>query len=196
VLGSILLIAAGAGVALLAEPTIRLMSAPAFHPAGAIVPVLILAYLFQAWTELVSTGLLVQERTGLIARANYLALGVALAAYALLVPMYGTSGAAWVTLGAFALRFALVYDSAQREMRIAYRWVEIRRATLACVLAVTVAVALPAQSLPLEFVARGLALLVAWIATWYLAIPDAAERRRFLSLVRHPSQLLSALGAE
>lgn len=195
-LATLLLLVAGVGIALFAEPTIRIMSAPSFHGAGRIVPLLILAYLFQAWTELVSTGLLIAERTDRIATANYVALVIALGGYAVVVPVYGTLGAASVTAAAFALRFALVLRASQRTWPIAYRWGVIVRSTAAATGIVAAVWFLPQFSLPADIAVRGIALLAAMVAIWFLAIPDAEERRVLWRGIRDPMQLLGRLGGD
>lgn len=188
---SAILLVGGVGVALFAQPTIRVMADPAFHTAADIVPILILAFLFQAWTELVSTGLLVSERTKHIAWANYVSMAVSLAGWAIMVPIWREAGAAVVTLIAFAVRFLMVYRSSQRAWRIAYRWGSIAKATVGCSLIAGAQLMIPDWSLIPDVAARTVLFLTACAVVWFVAFPDHDERRRLLANVRHPMALFT-----
>ena len=180
-----------APAALLSELTKLLL--PAFHGAARFVPILILAYAFQSWTELVSTGLLIGERTGPIAVANYVTLVVAVAGYAILIPRWLGDGAAWATLLAFVVRFAIIYAWAQRTSPIAYRWGPVIRPALACAILSTLPVMMPTLGIVSDIAMR-LALFTACaVAVLMLAIPDPVQRRKIIEGARSPTRLLQSL---
>lgn len=186
---SVMLLLGGVGVALFAKPTIRIMADPAFRSAADFVPVLVLAFLFQAWTELVSTGLLVRERTSAIAAANYVAVGVSLIGWLLLVPRWHGAGAAIATLGAFTVRFILIYRASQRVWPIAYRWAPILRATLVCISLSSLPFLLPDPGLMSDIAIRVGLFAAACVAVWFVALPDADERGWVLANARRPGKL-------
>jgi O-antigen/teichoic acid export membrane protein len=84
-------------IALLASPTIRLMSAPAFRRAGDYVPLLALAYWFFMAQGPLSTGARLAQRTDLLAAANGLAAAACLLLSWWLIPRYGVWGAVVMT---------------------------------------------------------------------------------------------------
>ena len=71
------------------------MSDPAFLGAHRIVPIIILAYIFQAWTKFCDLGILVNNKTIHIAYAELAAAIIITIAYFTLIPMYGMYGAPW-----------------------------------------------------------------------------------------------------
>ncbi len=83
---------------------LRLMADPAFAGAAQIVPIVLLAYVLQNYTAFSNFGLLLERRTGEIAKGTALAAVVITAGYLLLIPRFGGSGAAFATLLAFLAR--------------------------------------------------------------------------------------------
>lgn len=122
VLLNLLLITTGLGIALFVPDVLKILSAPAFHGAAAVVPLILVAYILQAWSSTQDIGILVSERTSLITFANFASAGVAVVGYALLVPAFLEWGAATATLVAFLTRYALTYSFSQRLWRVAYEW--------------------------------------------------------------------------
>src|SRR5205085_210581 len=106
-------------------------------------------------------------------------------------PRYGMWGAAWATVGAYALRFATVYVSAQRAHRIDYGWGRVAR--LAAVLAAAFAVraALPPAPTGLVSGAVGVAILAGAAVAIYALILTDAERAALRGLVRRRAAALA-----
>lgn len=94
------------GISVFIRELLMIMSAPEFWSAAQIVPVIMAAYVFQAWTWYGSFGVLFKERTIERTYGNLLAVIVITPGYLLLIPLYGPMGAALATLVAFAARCA------------------------------------------------------------------------------------------
>jgi O-antigen/teichoic acid export membrane protein len=94
------------GVILLADPTIRLLSAPSFHPASLFVAPIAFGYWFFVSSSVFRIGALVSDRTSVFAVANVASAALCLGLNAALIPLFHVWGAAYATLGAF-VAFAL-----------------------------------------------------------------------------------------
>jgi len=102
---SSILIFAGLCISLFTKDLLFIMSDPSFHDAYKIVPIIIMAYIFQAWMKFCDLGILLKKKTMQIAQAEMLAAAVITVAYFTLIPSFGMLGAAWATLIGFATRF-------------------------------------------------------------------------------------------
>ncbi len=118
----LLVLSIGVGIAILVGDVLRIMTTPAFFQAADVVPLLLLAYLLKSWASVHDLGILVSERTEYLTLANLAAAGVAIAGFALLIPVFLAWGAALATLAAFACRYVLTYAFAQRLYPIKYQW--------------------------------------------------------------------------
>ena len=86
-----------------------------FHPAAAVVPVLVLATLFQGYFFLSSVGISIakQARYYPIITASATALNIGLDLW--LIPVYGIAAAAWATVAGYAL-MALMGEHFSRRL--------------------------------------------------------------------------------
>jgi O-antigen/teichoic acid export membrane protein len=89
-----LAIVAAFGCAVAAEDVIRVMTAPAFHGAAVVVPILVIAYVLEAVHLFFNAALLRRNRTPLVAAVALVTVAVNLGANALLVPAFLDIGAA------------------------------------------------------------------------------------------------------
>ena len=110
------------GIALFVNPLLTVMSDPAFHAAAKLVPIIVFAYVFQAWSDVVQFGIDASEKTRYVTYATWGAAVPLIAGYLVLIPMYGGYGAALATLIGFVVRFLLMLVFAQRVWPVAYEW--------------------------------------------------------------------------
>jgi O-antigen/teichoic acid export membrane protein len=122
---SFLLILLGLAISVYAKDLLRIMSAPAFWDASAVVPVIIVAYIFQAWTKYCNFGLMLHHRTMQIAYAELVASAAITVAYLLLIPAFGMHGAAWATVLGFMVRFYWTYTRSTRLYDMELPWRKI-----------------------------------------------------------------------
>lgn len=109
-----LTIVAAFGCAVAAEDVIRVMAAPAFHGAAAVVPILAAAYVLEATHIFFNSALLVRNRTALIAAVAIVTVGVNLSANAVLVPELLAVGAAGARVVAMLAMVVTTYLIARR----------------------------------------------------------------------------------
>ena len=181
---NLLLLTVAVGIALFVGDLLRLIASPAFFGAARIVPLILIAYVFQAWTNAVEIGILVRERTGLLSLANWIAAAVALVLYAVLIPRWLGFGAAIATVVAFAVRLGVVYWMSQRLWPVRYQWRPVIKLTLLALLVSVLGAWMPSTD-PLVSVS-GHALLGAiyLVATWKIGVLSAAERAHIVESVR------------
>lgn len=182
VFSSLLLATVAVGIGIWVEDVLRVMATPEFRPAARIVPFLLVAYSLQGWSAFMEGGILIRERTGLIAAANWAAALASLTANFLLVPRFGTVGAATATILAFGIRAVLIHAVAQRLYYIPFDWRPVRRLIAAAAATIIVAYQLPlwplAVSVPVRLALLGLYVLVVWQLE---VLPKAEVRTRLLA---------------
>jgi O-antigen/teichoic acid export membrane protein len=98
------------------------MSAPDFHTAAPLVPVIVVAFVVQVWTDAVSLGIDVSEKTRYAGLATWISVVAVLALYALLIPPFGAMGAAVATFLGYSLRFACTFYWSQALWPISWGW--------------------------------------------------------------------------
>ncbi len=109
-------------ISLFVKDVLTIMSAPSFLDAYKIVPIIILAYILQAWTFYCNLGNYIKDKSKYIAIASIIsAVGCTVLNFTL-IPKYGVYGAAWATVGAFFIRFILTNIFSQRFYYIDYSW--------------------------------------------------------------------------
>jgi O-antigen/teichoic acid export membrane protein len=180
----------GVGISLFCGPVLTFMARPGFWGAVPLVPIVLVAYLIQAWTAAVKIGIDVSERTTRYTIAAWVGAAVVMVSYAVLIPRYGMYGAAFATILGFGTMLVVTYRYSQRLWPVAWRW--RRNLTLAawgCVTALSYHIFSPTALLRQLVVAAALFLLYATVV-WgvFLSIGERARVRRLIE-----SKLLSRL---
>jgi O-antigen/teichoic acid export membrane protein len=175
-------------MALFVGDVLRILTTPAFHAAAAVVPVILLAYVFQSWASIQDVGVLVRERTEFITLANWVAAGVAVLGYYLLVPRYLGWGAAIATVLSFFVRWALTYGFSQALWPVRYQWAPVLRLTFFGVLTVAGSHMLPTMTLVTSILVRSGFGVVFMLTCWHGGILTPDERSAALATL---TELLS-----
>jgi len=95
---------------------------PAYWLGLHIVPVALLAYVFQGWYYNFSVGIYLNKQTKYLIHATLVGGAVSLVLTALLVPKIGMMGAAIATALSFGSMSAALLFYSQREYHIPYDW--------------------------------------------------------------------------
>jgi O-antigen/teichoic acid export membrane protein len=183
-------------ISLILRDVLKVMSAPAFWDAHKIVPVILLAYFFQACTDYFNFGIYHTGRTKHIAYGTFLAAVVVIALNFLLIPVYGIYGAAWATLISFVVRMIYYYAASQRLYRIDYK---LTKPAAVLVLAIAIQLLylggrewIPA--LNEAYISHSFILLMIGLFVFLLfstKIITAEERTEIFHFVRSPSKMIS-----
>lgn len=174
---NVVVISVGVGIVLFVGDVLRIMTTPPFFPAAALVPIILIAYVFHGWAMMQDLGILVKERTELAAAVNWIAALVALAAFAILVPRYQAYGAALAAIAAFFVRWSLTYAVSQRVWPIRYDWPPVFRLLAVATGCSLVAVLAPALALPVSIALHLVLLVVYGILVWLAAILTPEEKQ-------------------
>jgi O-antigen/teichoic acid export membrane protein len=179
-----LLVLLAAGLSAGAEDLVALMTEPAFHDAGAVVPWIAAGVVFQGFYQLTAVGLSITKRTALLPVATTSAAVVALGANLVLVPRFGMLGAAWAATLSYGTLAAAGCLLSQRVYPIRYDWRSLGWIAAAGVGSYAVAVSLLDDAWPpaARLLLRGLVA-----ATGYLVVLAAAgvvRPRELVALVR------------
>jgi O-antigen/teichoic acid export membrane protein len=115
----------GLALSLFVRDFLSLMSAPAFHPAYRLVPILIAAQIAFTWGAYWSLGIYLSGKTNVLATGSAVLILVTLILNYLLIPKFGAFGAALATFGAYTLRFLWIYYASQASYPVKYAWGEM-----------------------------------------------------------------------
>lgn len=170
-------------VALFTQDVLRIMSDPSFHSAYRVVPVLLLAQVMYHWVGFANLGLLLKERTDVLAWIGAVSAILVLGLHLLLVPRFGMMGAAFATLIVYFFRFMLVLLTAQRHFHIDYAWGRVL--ALYGIIGSTAALKLVVPMLPMgQSVTLELALFIFASGVIYGALLKNEEREAVRRLIR------------
>lgn len=166
-------ISAAVAICLFIRPLLTIMSAPAFHPAAILVPVIVAAYITMIWADIVQFGILVSERTTYMIYATWIAVVIIVALYALLIPPFGAMGAAVATFVGFAARFSLLYYWSQKLWPVSYHWTPALWLLALSVFVVLVDIILNPGTMASQLVLGTLLLCLFFVTAWFKGVtPD------------------------
>lgn len=109
-----------AGVAVWGPEAVRLMTAPAFHGATVLVPLLALVPLMQGFYFMLGTGIELTDDTRKLPLVATAGLATVVVLSLLLVPPFGAGGAALATACGYVVMGLVIYRFSQRHFQIDY----------------------------------------------------------------------------
>lgn len=185
-------------IAVTVRDVLRIMAAPDFWEAFRIVPVIVLAYFFQACTDFFNFGIHYSGKTKHMAYGSWLAAIVIILLSFVLIPIAGGAGAAWATLIAFFVRLAYVYVASQRLYRIRFQWFKPLTTFTAGVVVFAFHRAATAWVPVLDELRYSLPLAVLAVVVFgallaSTGVISAEERRAMLRFVRAPRRAFAAV---
>lgn len=119
VMGSLWL---GVGISTFSRPVLRIMTAPGYHEAYKLVPIVVLPHAFSGLTYLFQTGILFKKQTRKIAIIAAISGAVQLAANFLLIPRFAEYGAAWSQVLPAMIAAGLTFVISARLYPIKYEY--------------------------------------------------------------------------
>lgn len=153
-----------------AKPGIQLLTAPAFHVAAGLVPVIVLAYYLRSFGDFFRCLFLVAKRPEWDAACTWVGAGVCLVAYLTLIPPFGIWGAAIATALTFGVITTISIIWATR-----LRPISVEGGRLMKVLGVTAVLTGASLAVPI----RNIGLQIAWAAFLLLCYPALLFLLRF-----------------
>ncbi len=173
---SLILLTTAVGIALYVRPVLRLFAGPDFQSAADLVPLILAAYVMQAYGEVFQFGIDVSEQTKYSTYAVWASVAVIIPLYWKLIPPFGAYGAALATMLSFIVRLVFQYVFSQRLWHVAYKFSPHVRLLCLGVAVVFVSRYIHETNWWLQILAMtGLVLVYAGL-TWGFVL-DAEERR-------------------
>lgn len=182
---NLVLLTVAVSISLFVADFLQLIASPAFYSAGDLVPIILAAYVLQAWTNFHNIGIMVRDRTEFTTLANWVAAVVALVGYALLIPRWFGLGAAVATFAAFAVREWIVYVVSQRLWPVAYDWPRVLPGVIAAIVVSVAGVAAGQASGGVSPVLR-LMLFAAYLAALWHLVLSPEDRSALRECARTP----------
>lgn len=106
-------------------PNVGYFIEPSYWLGLHVVPLILLAYLFQGWYYVFSAGLYITQKTIYFIHCTVLGAAVTLVLNIWLVPYYGMAAAAWATVAAYMVMALSLLFITQRFYPIQYAWKRI-----------------------------------------------------------------------
>jgi len=180
---STILIFMGLCISIFAKDLIRIMADPQFLDAYRIAPIIIIAYILQAWTKYCSMGIFLERKTMLIAYGEIIGVLLITIAYFTLIPAYGMYGAAWSTVAGFAARFYWTNHMSTKLYNMELPWNTIFLTGLLAILTYLISILSP-DGLVLSMLFR-MALVVIFILVFLISpILSRNEKAEIKSMIR------------
>jgi O-antigen/teichoic acid export membrane protein len=188
-----LLVLLAVGLAAIADDLVRLMTAPPFHAAAAVVPWVALGVVFQGFYQLTAVGLSITKRTRLLPVATASAAAVAVIVNLILVPRFGMMGAAWTTALSYATLAGVGYVLSQNVYPIRYDWRSLGWVVAAGLISYALAVGLfdDSWSVTTRLLLRGVVVTLAYLAI--LAAAGVLRRDEVVNLFKAREHLRSPI---
>jgi O-antigen/teichoic acid export membrane protein len=173
---NLIILTLGLAISLFVRDYLRLASPPAFHAAASVVPLLVVAYVLMAWSDFQNVGIMLSERTGLIAVANWVCAAVAWAGYLWAIPRWGVFGAAGAAVAAYGARQLLQYRFSQRLRPLQYDWTPIVRQAAYAGIVWAIGSQLPLEAVRFAIPAHVGLFGLYLAAVWYGGVMTADDR--------------------
>ncbi len=177
------LIAFALCIGIFVEDLLKIMSDEAFWRASSVAPIIVVAYVFQAWTAFTNLGILLSGKTIHMAVATALACIVMTLSALMLTPRFGAAGAATAVLSGFVVRFFWVYYVAKRHYDMKLQWGKVVKIA-ALALAVYGAALVAPDDLASSLMIHVIEAFAFFVLLLTLPILTAGERERIVGLVK------------
>ncbi len=171
-------------IGIFVEDLLKIMSDQGFWRASQVAHIIVIAYVFQAWTAFTNLGILISGRTIHMALATALACIVMTVSALILIPRFEAVGAAIAVLSGFVVRFFWVYYVAKRHYDMKLEWARVLKIAALALSIYGVALTSPddlATSLTVHVI-EAVAFFVLLVA---LPILTTGERNRIIDLVKN-----------
>jgi O-antigen/teichoic acid export membrane protein len=186
ILAAYLLVALGLG--LFQDEVVHLLGGAPYAHASAVVAPVLLAYFFQSAASLMDAGLYVRHRTGLKLGITLATTAVMLLMYGVLIPRYGSMGAAVATLVGFAFLAVCTWAVTQRVFPVRYEW--SRLATLLALVVILWSVSRPLPASRWAWPIKGGLWLLGPVAVWCTGLISYREKEHVRALTGEARQRL------
>lgn len=156
-----------------------------FWQAYKVVPIILAAYLTNAWAGYANFGILIHKKTIEIMYGTLIGAIVISVAYIVLIPVSGTIGAAWATVAGFGSRFIWIYWRAKKLYDMQLQWRKIGLLLLIGIVATVASIHGP-EDLPFSISLNILLITGVFVSFMLLPIFPAQHRRIIMQIMKRP----------
>lgn len=181
-------------LSLFSQDLFRIMSASTFWEAYKIVPLIMLAYILQAWTSFVNFGVLYTEKTIYIAIGTLSAAIVIVVFSFFLIPKYGMNGAALATIFAFTIRFAIIFYYSQKLHPLSLPWTKILLMMIISAVIYIISLFVDSKNLAFSIIVNTVLFLSFLLSLIVSPVFNRDEKRIIISVIRRPIKSLKSGG--
>jgi O-antigen/teichoic acid export membrane protein len=135
-------------IAVLSRELLFLMTTPEFHAGYPIIPLIVLAHVFQGMFLLTSIGIGISKNTYPFPVMTLAAAVLNVSMNLVLIPRLGMMGAAWATIAGYALMLIMGVYYSHRLYPLPFEWGRIARIALAALFCYGLSLLAPAEILP------------------------------------------------
>ena len=167
-----------------AEDVIRVLAAPAFHAAAAVVPILLAAHVVTGMSLFFNSALLASNRTALLGLIALVTAAVNLAGNMVLVPRYLAAGAAISRLVAVIVMAALTYAIARRVWPHRVDLVALAKLIVLALAGFGVSRLLPDETLVVSLAIKALLVVALVAASLLVGAVDRGDVARVSAFLR------------
>ena len=157
---------------------------PSYWQGLHIVPIVAAAYYFAGVTSNLAAGLHITKKTTRLPLIVGSAAVVNIALNVLLIPSLSYTGAAWATLGAYAVSAVLMYATSQRVYAVRYEWSRVLRIVLLAAAIFAVDTLRPVQTVVPDVIVKIILLLLFLLSLRFSGFFLPAETSALRSLMR------------
>lgn len=185
---SLAMIFAALGIALFVKDFFHIVAARDFWPAYKVVPLVLIAYIFQSWSSFCNLGILLTKNTIQITYGMIAGVIVITAGYLVLIPAWGAMGAAAATVAGFFSSFYWIYRRSRKYYDMRLPWMKIAGIGALATMVYLLSLLLPEETVVSIAARIGLVMLFV-MGLLSLPILNSEEKSTLLGLLKGPHRI-------
>jgi len=188
------IISVALGISLFGRDLLRIMSNPSYYDAHKIIPLIMIAYIIQAWTAFGNFGVIYKGKT------KYIAFGTTIGAIAIvvfsfiLIPVFSMYGAAIATILAFFIRFFIIYIYSQKLYKLHLKWAKIILLMIIALIILLVSSYFQQENLMVSIMLNVFLFIGFVVSILIFPVFNTAERKIIFDSIRNPLISLRSAG--
>lgn len=181
-------------ISIFVKDVLVIMAAPSYLEAYKIVPIIIIAYIFQAWTYYCNIGIYIKEKSKYLALAYIISAVSVIILNFILIPKYGGYGAAFATVGAFFIRFILTLIFSQKFYYVDYDWKKQLSLLISAIFIYLISRFMEMSKLAISFSINTILILLFVIVVYFLFL-DGSEKNFIKKTIKNSIASIKALAS-
>lgn len=173
----------GLGLSLFSVDVIRLMAAKSFWPAASVVPILVLASIASVLAFFNNFGILLKEKTSIIAKGTYINVVVMTISFIALIKLFGMPGAALAALVGAMFNFLWIAHGSKKLYDMELPWSRAFYMTVTWLLCFSLSYLLP-ESLFISIAAKVCIVCLFIFLMFLLPLLEKDEKEQIFQLLR------------